>query len=200
VFRLFVSPPELLKVGNLVKFVGEFTDEITDGTIVEVQNAVVVNFRKGFVIPPEDRIEILFDNSDKGLKLYPTSTDTFYEILMGFKADGSFLMYPQFPAGHYPFRLQESTMYPDTDANDYRKYVGAFKPEDSPINEPKLRTYTLKSLEPLVLEISNEGSDYGKLIIEFTINKVQFRKVPLAELEGYEIVYREVLHPELMEW
>ena len=199
-FRLFVSPPELLKVGNLVKFVGDFTDNIPDGTIVEVQNAVVVNFRKGFIIPPNDRIEILLDNSTKGLNLYPTQDDTLYEILMGFKADGSFLMYPQFPAGHYIYRLQESTMYPDTDANDYRKYVGAFKPEDSPIDKPKLRTYTLKNLEPLILEISNEGSDYGKLIIDFTINKVQFRKVPLAELEGYEIVYREVLHPELMEW
>jgi len=199
-FRLFVEPPELLKVGNLVKFVGDFTDEIKDGTILEAKKCVVVNFRKGFIVPANDRIEILLDNSTKGLKLYPTSTDTLYEILLGFKANGSFLMYPQFPAGHYPFRLDESTMYPEPDANDYRKYVGAFKPEDSPIDKPKLRTYTIKDLEPLVLEIANEGSDYGKLIIDFTINKVEFQKVPLPELEGYELIYREVLHPELMEW
>jgi len=199
-FRLFVEPPELLKVGNLVKFVGDFTDEIKDGTILEAKKCVVVNFRKGFIVPANDRIEILLDNSTKGLKLYPTSTDTLYEILLGFKADGSFLMYPQFPAGHYPFRLDESTMYPEPDANDYRKYVGAFKPEDSPIDKPKLRTYTIKDLEPLVLEIANEGSDYGKLIVDFTINKVEFKKVPLPELEGYELIYREVIHPELMEW
>jgi len=189
-------------VGNIVKLVGDFTDVLKDGDILEITEAVEVSYRMGFVIPPNDRVLLKFDNSEEGLKLYPTSTDTFYEILMGFKADGVFTIYPQFPAGHYIWRLDETGMYPDPDAEEGapNKYLGGFKPEDSPIDKKVVRTYTFKDLEPLVLEIWNHGTDYGKLIVDFDINKCKFKKLSQFDLQGYEVIYREILHPELMEW
>lgn len=202
-FRIFVEPPELLRKGQFVKFRGDFTDYIRNGQIVEVINAVEVNYRTGYIIPPNDKVRVLLDNSNEGLKLYPTDVDVFYEILMGFRADGDFMIYPQHPAGHYIWRLDEPTMYPDPDAPEgsLNKYLGGFKPEDSPIDAKKIRTYTMKDLEPVVLEVVNHGSEYGKLIIDFDINKCKFTKLSAKDLAGIEVYFfREILHPELMEW
>jgi len=197
-FRIFTETPELLRKGRLLKFQGDFNDTIRNNDVVEITQSVVISYKKGFIIPPDDRIAIQLDNSANGLRLYPTDDDTLYEILIGFKWDGNFLIYPQFPAGRYLWRLDDPTMYPDPTADDERRYVGAIKPEDSPSKKPKVRTYTLKDMEPLILEVSNVGNDYGKLIFEFTINKCRFQKLTRRDLEGYTLIYREVLHPDLM--
>ena len=190
--RLFVSPPEFLKRGRLVKFVGDFNSDITDGTLVEIEQTNLINFRKGYIVPEDDRV--LVDFSNYGTKLYPTEPDSLYEILIGFKTDGEFIIHPQLPAGHYIWRLEEATMYPDA-ASPSKRWIGAIKPSDSPVESPKLRIHTLKDMEPLYFEIQNVGTDYGKIILDLSINQCLFRKLSKSETQGYELIYREVVHP-----
>jgi len=194
--------PQPLKVGDVIQFVyvdeKEFTSSIKHGDKFLVKKTVMIPFSRGWIIPPEDYIGLDFSNSDSGLKLYPTSEDTIYEIFIGFRGHKTFLVFPVIPAGNFVLRLQESSMYPDLD-NDITRYLGALKPYESPAEEPKFRVYGIKDFEPFYLYIYNDSDDYRKIILDFSINMVEVERLKGAEAEKYAPT-RYVYHYDLLRW
>lgn len=204
-FRLFKNvTPEPLKEGDVIEFVteepgGMFTENIRGGDKYIVKKCIIIPYTIGKIVPSSDYVILDFSNqSDNSLKLYPTTTDTFYEILIGFRGHKDFVIQASIPAGSFPLRLQETTMYPDLD-DATKRWLGAFKPDESPSDAPKLRIHTLKDMEPLYFYAYNVGSSYEKLILDFAINKLLVEEIPAEQSERYPTT-RYVYHYDVMKW
>ena len=192
--KLFEKTPSLLLPGHVVKFEtakpgDNFSPNIKDGEYYRVVNTVQVPYKIAVILPGTDATELDMSNeASTSINLYPTSTRTLYEILLGFEGDNTMYIYPEIPAGKYLLRLEESTMHPPTDLTTLtEKYtLGAITPQDSPVDEPKLRIHTVKDMEPLYFRILNADLDYKKMPIYFLVNKCKIERLTPEEAKAVE--------------
>lgn len=194
--RLFTTTPELLKPGDYVKFIGRFTDYIKDGSTFKIERVQQITYELPVILPPNDATLLDMSNeTTTSLGLYPNNIDTLYEILLGLKGSKSILLYIQIPAGKYFARLEKPELFPNPLIPQLR-YISPISCDVSPHTMPKLRIHAVKDLEPVILQLYNDLSDYAKVVLHFLINRCRIVEVPPEEAK----VVREIWHYEKLRW
>jgi hypothetical protein len=68
-------------------------------------------------------------------------------------------------------------MLPDI-TNAKRLYLGAFKPSDSPYEDPQIRAYFVRKFTPLIMRVYvHSGVDYEKVVVGLTVNRCKLTEI-----------------------
>ncbi len=184
-----VSPgiPRLLQKGYFVRFTPEWPDTLpyVSGKFFRIARTNEVNQDLPYILPSNDYRDVDFSNQTGGVNLYPENTKTLYEVALGFKP-GNYQVQFYIPAGEYVSRLEQTGMTPDVTVAA-RRYLGAFKPADSPYEDKRILLYFVKDLEPLIARTYvDTGCDYEKAVFGVTVNKCYLEEIkqPSAEQEA----------------
>ena len=177
-----VSPgqPRLLQKGFFVRFSDEWPDTLpyVKGKFFRVARTNEVNYDIPYILPSGNYRDVDFSNQVGGVNLYPENTKSLFEVALGFKP-GNYQVQFYIPAGEFVNRLEQAGMVPNV-ASATLKYLGAFKPADSPYEDRRILLYFLKDLEPCVLRLFvDTGCDFEKAVFGVTVNKCY-----LAELKA----------------
>jgi len=176
--------PKLLQKGFFVKFTNEWPDTLpyVKGKFFRIARVNEVNHDLSYILPSNDYRDVDFSNQAGGVNLYPENTKTLYEVALGFKK-GNYQVQFYIPAGEFVNRLEQAGMVPDVTVVA-RKYLGAFKPADSPYEDRRILLYFVKDLEPLIARtFVDTGCDFEKCVFGVTINKCYLEelKTPTSE-------------------
>jgi len=179
-----VSPgvPKILHDGNYVKSTEKWPDTLSDvkGKLFQIEKTNQVPHDLSYIIPSNDFRDVDLSNATGGENIYPENTKTLYETLIGFKP-GNYLIHFYIPAGERMHRLEESGMVSSTEppVHATRRYLGARKPEDSPYDDKRIFTYSVKDLEPLLLRLLvDTGVDFEKIVMGLLVNKCYLKHIP----------------------
>lgn len=169
------------------------THKWAQGKFFKVVSGIVVDYARSYTIPGSDYKDIDLSNGTSGIKLYPENEGHVHEILVSMKK-GDYGIIPYIPSGKYLATLPESTMTPDpSDAT--KKYINFKKPEDSPVDNPTIRLWAIKDMQPWVLRIMTlEGTDYEKATLEFKINRLKLEEIKRPD------VFTEIQWHEELRW
>jgi len=176
--------PKLLQERHFVRFTDEWPNQLdhVKGKLFQIEKTNQVPYDLSYIIPTADYIDVDISNSAAGEKIYPENVKTLYETLIGFKP-GNYLVHFYIPAGEYMNRLEQTGMVPDVSSTT-RKYLGARKPEDSPYDDKRIFSYSVKDLEPLILRTYvDTGIDYEKVVIGLLVNKCYLKQIPSPTTE-----------------
>jgi len=179
VFEQVWPRPKVLLPGHNIQFSNRFPDGLdhVKGKTFRITKTAQVNYELSWILPELHYKDINLSNEDAGEKLYPEATDEVYETLIGFKP-GNYFTLIYFPADQPIYRLGYYSMTPLI-ASASLKYLGAVKPEDSPVGTPTLKLYTVYKLKPFIFRISiDNGVEYEKITWVITINKCKLETVP----------------------
>ena len=180
-----VSPPvpKILQEGFFVRFTDQWplTLPHIKGKTFQVERTNQVPYDLSYIIPSNDFRDVDLSNATGGENIYPENTKTLYQILLGFKP-GNYLVHFYIPAGEYVHRLEQSGMVPNV-VSPTRRYLGARKPEDSPYDDKRIFIYSVKDLEPLILQVFvDNGVDFEKCVLGLLVNKCYLKEItPTAE-------------------
>ena len=177
VFEQVWPRPKVLLPGHNIQFSNAFPDglDFVKGKTFKITKTVQVRYELSWILPALHYKDINLSNEDAGQKLYPEASDEVYETLIGFKP-GNYFTLIYFPADQPIYRLGHYTMTPLISSASL-KYLGAIKPEDSPINNPTLKIYTFYKLNPFIFRISvDNGVDYEKMTWEICVNKCKIER------------------------
>ncbi|MBA7708439.1 hypothetical protein ES703_117338 [subsurface metagenome] len=127
-------------------------------------------------------------------------------MALGFKP-GNYQVQFYIPAGEYVSRLEQAGMVPDVTVVA-RKYLGAFKPEDSPYEDKRILLYFVKDLEPLIARTFVDTGQgpvvvpniaFEKCVFGITVNKcyLQEMKTPTSEQLARS---KELLYYSQLRW
>jgi len=185
-----------LKRNDVIEFISsstsEFSPYIKSGDKFIVERNIPIRYSLPIILSGNDIT--MLDFSNEQLKLYPTSIDTIYQILISFKSDNNFILQPMIPSGKYLYRLEEPTMFPSI--NDPNKItIGEIKPYDSPYPDYKIELITLKDFEPFIMNVINTNSETDKITFEFIINKLKVNKID-ENITPNKVVY----HYDMYQW
>ena len=189
--ELHSKVPDLLKVGDVVRFISEdkkYSPTFKSGVFYEIKKTLQVPYDFSVILPPQDTTLIRF--SDRGLT--PETPKDIYEILIGFGGSENINVYVKIPETDFLLRLEKAPFEPNVLIEDLR-YIGHYSKELTSIDEPKLVIYTVKDFEEVAFEIFNDGSDYGKIIIHSIVNICH-----LEETEEKPTVWKDILHYKLL--
>lgn len=163
--------PKVLLPGHWVKFSNNFPSSLNvGGKTFSIAKQQQVGYPRSLKVKEACYVDLNLSNDDGQEYLYPDIADHLYETLIGFKP-GNFMCHVYFPADYPLYRLDYPEMSPLISSATL-KYLGAIKPEDSPVDNPIFKLYTVYNLKPIILRmIADDGVDYEKITIEFTINR-----------------------------
>ncbi|MBA7682511.1 hypothetical protein ES703_90861 [subsurface metagenome] len=148
-----------------------------------------VKYELSWIIEEACYKDVNLSNEDAGEKLYPDVADNLYEVIIGFKP-GNYFCHVYFPAEYPLYRLDYPDMSPNiSDAS--LKYLGAIRPEDSPVDNPIFKLYLVFRLKPIILRLyADDGIDYEKIGLELTVNRCLMQEgVPPPEVKPKPIQY-----------
>lgn len=178
VFEQVWPRPKVLLPGHNIQFSNQFPDGLdhVKGKTFRITKTAQVRYELSWILPALNYKDINLSNENAGEKLYPEAKDEVYETLIGFKP-GNYFTLIYFPAEQPIYRLGYYTMTPLISSASL-KYLGAIKPEDSPVNNPTLKIYTVNKLDPFIFRIFvDNGVDYEKMTWEICVNKCKLEKV-----------------------
>jgi len=192
--------PKLLQKGFFVKFTDEWPDTLphVKGKFFKIARVNEVNQDLSYILPSNDFRDLDFSNQTGGVNLYPENTRTLYEVALGFKK-GNYQVQFYIPAGEFVSRLEQAGMVPDVTVAA-RKYLGAFKPEDSPYEDKRILLYFVKDLEPLIARtFVDTGCDFCKCVFGITVNKcyLEEMRTPTSEQLARS---KEILYYSQLRW
>ena len=192
--------PKLLQKGFFVKFTDEWPDTLphVKGKFFRVARVNQVNQDLPYILPSNDYRDVDLSNQTGGVNLYPEGSGTLYEVALGFKP-GNYQVQFYIPAGEFVSRLEQAGMVPDVTVAA-RRYLGAFKPEDSPYEDKRILLYFVKDLEPMILRtFVDTGCDYEKAVFGVTVNKCYLdeMKTPTADQLARS---KEILYYSQLRW
>lgn len=198
-FELLAVPEELLKENYYVYFtVGRWTsDGKYENRFFQVELTQQIPCERAFIISAG--LSFDFKLEDEGL--IPTNPLTLYEILIGLKGEG-ILFYPRIPSTDYYLKLEKAGFVPDP-ADARLRYLGCYVQEDSPYDKPKLRTYTIKDMEPPVIRMYNDAPNDEKAVLRFIVNRCKLAPVDAEterKLRLKQLPYRVIKHYTQMVW
>ena len=180
-----VSPPvpKILQEGYFVKFTDAWPETLGfKGKFYQIERTNQVPYDITRIIPGGNYCDVDMSNATGGESIYPESTKTLYETLLGFHL-GNYLVHFYIPAGEYMHRLEQAGMVPNV-ASATLRYLGARKPEDSPYDDKRIFSYSVKDLEPLFLRVLvDSGIDFEKCVLGLLVNKCYLKHIaaPTAE-------------------
>jgi len=192
--------PKLLQKGFFVKFTDEWPETLpyVKGKFFRIARVNEVNQDLPYILPSNDYRDVDFSNQTGGVNLYPETTKTLYEVALGFKP-GNYQVQFYIPAGEFVSRLEQAGMVPDVTVVT-RKYLGAFKPADSPYDDKRILLYFVKDLEPLIARtFVDTGCDFEKCVLGVTVNKcyLEEMKTPTSEQLARS---KELLYYSQLRW
>lgn len=196
-----VSPgvPRFLQKGYFVKFSTEWPDTFKDlsGRFFRIARVNETNQDVSYILPSNDFRDVDLSNNAGGVNLYPENTKTLYEVALGFKP-GNYQVQFYLPAGEAINRLEQTGMTPDVTVAA-RRYLGAFKPADSPYEDKRILLYFVKDLEPMILRtFVDTGCDFEKCVFGFTVNKCYMvEQTPPADQQSRA---KEILYYTQLRW
>jgi len=194
-----VSPPisKLLQEGYYVRFTDQWplTLPHVKGKTFQIEKTNQVPYDITRIIQGGNYTDVDMSNATGGENIYPENTKTLYETILGFKP-GNYLVHFYIPAGEYVHRLEQAGMVPNV-ASATLRYLGARKPGDSPYDDKRIFTYSVKDLEPLILRVLvDAGVLWEKIILGLVVNKCYLKQItPTAEQQARAKVIR--YYPEL---
>jgi len=180
-----VSPPvpKLLQEGFYVRFTDQWplTLPHVKGKFFQIEKTNQVPYDITRIIPGGNYCDVDMSNAAGGENIYPENTKTLYQTLIGFKP-GNYLVHFYIPAGEFVHRLEQAGMVPNV-ASATLRYLGARKPEDSPYDDKRVFTYSVKDLEPLILRLLvDNGVAFEKMVLGLTVNKCYLKEIsPTAD-------------------
>ena len=192
--------PKLLQKGFFVKFTDEWPDTLphVKGKFFRIARVNEVNQDLPYILPSNDYRDVDFSNQTGGVNLYPETTKTLYEVALGFKP-GNYQVQFYIPAGEFVSRLDQAGMVPDVTVVA-RKYLGAFKPEDSPYEDKRILLYFVKDLEPLIARtFVDTGCDFEKCVLGVTVNKCYLEEIQTPTSEQLSRS-KELLYYSELRW
>ena len=155
-----------------LRFSNNFPDTLdhVKGKTVRVLKQQQVKYELSWIVKEACYKDVNLSNEDAGEKLYPDVADNLYEVLIGFKP-GNYFCHVFFPAEYPLYRLDYPDMSPLISSASL-KYLGAIKPEDSPVDNPIFKLYLVFKLKPIILRLyADDGVDYEKISLELTVNR-----------------------------
>jgi len=122
------------------------------------------------------------------LQMYPVNPYILYQIAVGMKP-GKYFLQLQIPRGTVPiYQLGSSAITPNINDPVYR-YLGAKYPKDSPADSPTWFLYSILNAPQIALLAFMDGGDteaagtlYGKVTIDFKVNKASLTEITLASM------------------
>jgi len=164
--------PKILLPDHWVKFSNNFPSGLSHvrGKSARIAKQQQVTYELSWIIKEACYKDVNLSNENTGEKLYPDVADNLYEMLIGFKP-GNYLCHVYFPADYPIYRLDDPDMSPII-SDAAKKYLGAIKPSDSPIDNPTFKLYLVYELSPVILRLyADDGVDYEKISVQFIINR-----------------------------
>ena len=177
-----VSPgvPALLQPGYYVRFTDAWPETLpirVKNKCFQVEKTNQVPYDLKYILPTNDFRDVDISNAAGGENLYPEGLSTLYETALGFKP-GNYLVHFYIPAGEFMHRLEQASMVPDV-THATRRYLGARKPADSPYDDKRIFTYSLRDLEPLILRVFvDTGIAFEKCVLGLVVNKCRLVELP----------------------
>jgi len=178
VFEQVWPRPKVLLPGHNIQFSNQFPAGLdhVKGKTFRITKTAQVRYELSWILPALHYKDINLSNENAGEKLYPETSDEVYETLIGFKP-GNYFTLIFFPADQPIYRLGYYTMTPLISSASL-KYLGAIKPEDSPVDNPTLKIYTVYKLNPFIFRGSvDNGVDYEKMTWDICVNKCKLEGV-----------------------
>lgn len=175
-----VVPPKLLQEGYLVHFTDAWpsTLDFVRGKTFQINKVNQVPYSARYIIPSDDYRDVDLSNGNGTFQesIYPTRNQSLFEVSLGLNP-GAYVVHFFIPATRHVHSLEFAGMTPDVSSATL-VYLGARRPEDSPIEDPRIKFYLVKDLSPLILRVFTlPGVDYEKAIFEFTINKCDLAEI-----------------------
>jgi hypothetical protein len=175
-----VIPPRLLQEGYLVTFPNSWpsTYKNVTGKTFRIEVAVQVPYDLSYIVPTGDYRDVDFSNGTGTYQesVYPENQISLFEITVGFKP-GQFIAEFFIPASRSLQRLEYAQMEPDI-TNAKRLFLGAFKHNDSPYENPQIKFYAVKDLTPLIMRLYTlAGVDYEKIVAGLIVNRCKMAEV-----------------------
>ncbi len=176
-----VVPPKLLQEGYLVTFPTTWpsTYKYVTGKTFRIDAALQVPYDLAYILPTGDYRDVDFSNANPPLSenVYPENAITLFETAVGFKK-GNFLTEFFIPADKSLHRLEFAQMEPDI-TNATRRFLGAFRAEDSPYDDPRIKAYFVKDLTPLIMRVYIlAGVPFEKVSVKLIINRLKLQEIP----------------------
>ena len=194
--RLFTDTPKLLLNEHIVHFSDKYRTGETEryaNQYFKVTNPQQVSYDRYYILYQNDYVDVDLHNASSGTEnLYPESVDEMYEILLGIEGDS--LIYPIIPSPDRHFeKLGYTGMIPDSSSTT-KRYLGCYKPEDSPYETPRLRLTFVKNLDPMILRTYIDSpKSYEKVTFRFIINRCTIKKLDRPSPDQMSIA-RKILH------
>lgn len=174
-----------------IKFSDNFPSGLkhVKGKTVRIAKQQQVKYELSWVIKEACYVDVNLSNESAGEKLYPDVESNLYEVLIGFKP-GNYLCHIYFPAEYPLYRLDDPGMSPLI-SDSAKKYLGAIKPSDSPVDDPTLKLYLVFNLTPIILRLyADDGVAYEKASLQFTVNRcLMVEEPPPPEVKPKLIQY-----------
>lgn len=187
-----VRPEDVLaKKGSWFKFSSQFPNSANfawaSGRTFEVAaDPVLTKFPVALKLPGSDYQLLDLSNQNipnmssppgisGSLQAYPAQTGILYEIAVGLHP-GNYIVQLFVPKSQYVYTVGATSIFPDI-ANQYYRYLGAKRPQDSPERSPLWKLYAIYSQTAFILAPFVDGVDFDKVTIDLYINKCPLREV-----------------------
>ena len=174
-----------------LRFSNNFPDTLdhVKGKTVKILKQQQVKYELSWIIKEACYKDVNLSNEAAGEKLYPDVADNLYEMIIGFKP-GNYFCHVYFPAEYPLYRLDYPDMSPLISSATL-KYLGAIRPEDSPVDNPIFKLYLVFKLKPIILRFyADDAIDYEKIGLELTVNRCLMRQgVPPPSVTPKPIQY-----------
>ena len=174
--------PRILLTDHWIQFSNKFPDDLSHvkGKSARIARQQQVTYEVSYTLKEACYLDIDLSNEEgSGLRLYPNVDTTLYEMLIGFKL-GNYLSHVYFPSDYPIYQLDYPGMTPLI-SDSAKKYLGAVKPTDSPMDNPIFKMYLVRKLKPVILRLyADDGVAYEKVTLQLLINRcvMDFQPVP----------------------
>lgn len=175
-----VVPPKLLQEGYLVTFTDGWPSTLSAvrGKTFQIDKTNQVPYSLRYIIPTGDFRDVDLSNGNGTFQesIYPERSQSLFEVSMGL-SPGAYVVHFFIPATRHIHSLEFAGMTPDVTSATL-VYLGARRPQDSPIEDPQIKFYLVKDLTPLILRVfALPGTDFEKTIMELVINKCDLAEI-----------------------
>lgn len=184
-WELLTETPPLLREGHILRFIGAWPDRYKDRWF-RADLSQQIKYDVTRIVGAGTSFDVDFRSpsgggvSDSQVSLLPERQNTVYEILLGLK--GNPLVYPQYNNSFY-LKLEVTGVLP-TLTHSQLRYVGFYDEDDSPVESPRLREYTVHDQEPPVLRLYADTDLDERLTMRFIVNRLLITEIDKSQLSA----------------
>ncbi len=184
--RLHGPPPGMSNLYFTSKWPNSGDGGWVSGKYLQIQQTVVVPYRKGYTLPSGAGLDFLMVDlhnvAGSPTSMYPATDRVVYEILIGLKR-GMYQVTPFIPGNtNFLLALGYSQMFP-TIANPDLKFLGAYTHKDTPDDSPLWKIWVVDNQDPWLLQIAvDQTVDFEKTILYFQVAKHRIAEIPKPDV------------------